>query len=156
MGGAAFWPITPVPAPRQVRSDAWAPSPSVQRYRTFRDEVRWSGFKIPDPERTHLIFLLPLPPSWPARQRAEYLGMPHRNKPDTDNLIKALLDAVFLQDAGVWDIRGTKLWWSHGGILVLPLWPALPLRLPFDLAHTLDAYNAHSMPALGARSRVKS
>lgn len=151
---AAYWPITPVPAPRQVRSNAWAPTPPVLRYRAFRDEVRWSRVSVP--ERAHLVFLLPLPPSWPARRRAESLGMPHLAKPDTDNLIKSLLDAVFEQDSGVWDIRGTKLWWPTGGILVLPLWPALPLRLPFDLAHVLSAYNARSMPPLGARSRAKS
>jgi len=35
--------ITPVPKPRQTRSDKWKQRPCVMRYRAFADEVRAAG-----------------------------------------------------------------------------------------------------------------
>ncbi|MGU0055537.1 RusA family crossover junction endodeoxyribonuclease [Enterobacter hormaechei] len=41
-------------------------------------------------------------------------GKPHQQKPDKDNLEKALLDAIFDDDSRVWDGRVTKVW-GRGG-----------------------------------------
>ena len=40
-------------------------------------------------------------------------GQAHQQKPDADNMIKALMDALFTDDAHIWDFRVTKVW---GGI----------------------------------------
>lgn len=109
--------IEPVPAPRQVRSDTWRPSPAVVRYRQFKDEVRRLGIQVPEAGAT-IVFYLTMPPSWSQKKRREMAGRPHQQKPDVDNLLKALLDAIFENDCQVWDIRAIKFWSPEGMIKV--------------------------------------
>lgn len=126
------YPITPIPAPRQTRADAYRdpPRPPVARYRAFRDEVKLRRVVVPTPFH-HVIFVLPMPESWGVRKRGEMTGMPHKSKPDRDNLEKALLDSVYGEDAQVWDGRTTKVWGEHGLIIVsdAPIHIVLPLRV---------------------------
>ena len=115
----AYYPITPVPAPRQVRSDAWSPRPGVVRYRAFRDECRLRNLKVPE-SGASLVFLLPMPKSWSKKKKARMCWQPHQQKPDVDNLEKALLDSVYGEDCGVWHIgMAAKLWAPTGGIVVV-------------------------------------
>jgi Holliday junction resolvase RusA-like endonuclease len=127
------YPITPVPAPRQTRADQWKdpPRPPVARYRAYCDELRLRQVRVPEPFH-HAVFVLPMPPSWRVKQRAAHEGMPHQQKPDRDNLEKALLDALFENDASVWDGRTTKLWGTQG-LLILSAQP-IGIVLPFDLS----------------------
>jgi len=111
------YPITPCPAPRQVRSDAWNPSPSVQRYRAFRDECRLRRVQVPE-SGVHITFRMPMPASWSKRKAAELDGQPHQQKPDVDNLVKALLDSVYGDDCAVWQISAEKRWARQGAIEV--------------------------------------
>ena len=107
--------ITPVPAPRMTRSDKWAKRPCVMRYFAFRDEVKLRKVTI-EPFGSHIIFYLPMPKSWSRKKKAKMLGMPHQQTPDTDNLGKAILDAVFGDDSHVYDIRFSKYWSDIGKI----------------------------------------
>lgn len=148
------YPITPVPAPRQTRADAYRkpPRPPVARYRAYQDELRIRQVRVPEPFH-HVVFVLPMPSSWSARERAVNEGQPHRQTPDRDNLEKALLDSVYGQDSHVWDGRATKLW-GQMGLLILSPQP-IPITLPFDLseyyasvrvAHTIGARLAPRIP----------
>ena len=111
------YPIEPVPAPRQVRSDKWRPRPGVKRYRAFRDAVRLASVTVPESGAT-VTFVLPMPVSWSLKKRRAMDGQPHRQTPDWDNLAKALLDAIYSDDAGVSDITIRKRWGKHGAIIV--------------------------------------
>ena len=110
------YPITPCPAPRQVRRDAWDPSPSVQRYRAFKDEVRARNVKVT--ATPFVVFYMPMPPSWPKKRRDRMNGTPHMSRPDIDNLQKALFDAVFDDDSHIWRVSAEKLWSEEGSIVV--------------------------------------
>ena len=44
------------------------------------------------------------------------LNAPHQQKADLDNYAKAILDAIYDDDAHIHDIRITKLWATAGGI----------------------------------------
>lgn len=110
-----IYKVTPVPKPRQTRSDRWKQRPNVMRYRAFCDELRALGCAVPESD-SHVIFHMPMPKSWSKKKRAEMLGQPHRQKPDVDNLTKAILDAVLKDDSGVWDMRTTKRWSEIGCI----------------------------------------
>lgn len=107
--------IEPVPKPRMTQRDKWAKRPAVLRYREFCDQVRGAGVVLPE-SGAHIVFHLPMPASWSKQRRAEMLGKPHQQKPDVDNLAKALLDACLAEDQGVWDVRVTKRWAEQGGI----------------------------------------
>lgn len=109
--------ITPVGKPRQTQADKWKKRPPVMRYRAFCDQVRRNKITIPECGY-HVTFVLPMPPSWSRKKRAEMNGKPHQQKPDRDNLEKALLDAVFDEDCRVWDGRTTKLWGETGQIII--------------------------------------
>lgn len=111
------YPIVPVPAPRQVNSDKWRPTARVLRYRAFRDEVRLRKVCIPE-SGFHVVFTLPMPQSWSQKKKREMDGRPHKQKPDVDNLVKALLDAIYGDDSHVWDGRMTKVWGQQGQIAI--------------------------------------
>lgn len=108
--------IQPVPKPRQTRSDKWKQRPCVMRYRAFADSVRKSGVEIGD--TVGVTFFLPMPPSWSKKKRKEMDGRAHQQKPDIDNLVKALLDAVFDDDSHVYFVRAEKYWSESGSFQI--------------------------------------
>lgn len=66
----------------------------------------------------------PMPPSWSARRRQESLGEPHAQKPDIDNVLKQILDALkdiaWVDDKQVAGVTMTKHWTADetGGLIV--------------------------------------
>lgn len=109
--------ITPMGKPRMTQADKWKKRPEVLRYRAFCDEVRLHNVTLPE-SGYHVIFVLPMPPSWSKKKRAGHDGQPHQSKPDKDNLEKALLDAIFDDDSKIWDGRVTKIWGEAGQIII--------------------------------------
>ena len=133
--------VTPVPAPRQSRRDAWAPRPCVLRYRAMRDHLRMLRAQVP--ERVVMIFYLPMPPSWSTAKRIAHAGTPHRQKPDADNLLKATIDAVVADDAAHYDERSIKVWsWAPRIVIVDP-----------RLCEVTDAFIAAHLPDSPRMSR---
>ena len=115
-----YLPVTPYGKPRMTRRDQWAKRPAVIRYRAFCDAVRaaWPA-GVPYPAAgAHVTFWLPMPKSWSKRKRDAMRGQPHQQKPDRDNLEKALMDAMCEDDAHVWDGRTTKRWADTGYITI--------------------------------------
>lgn len=119
------YPITPLGKPRMTQRDKWAKRPAVLRYRAFCDEVRARGVTLPE-SGYHVLFVLPMPKSWSKQKREAMRGQAHQQKPDKDNLEKALLDAVFKDDSRVWDGRVSKVWGDVGEIVIRE---AEPFRL---------------------------
>lgn len=107
--------ITPVGKPRQTQSDKWKQRPAVMRYRAFADELRLK-YRKDLPDSISLKFYIPMPPSWSKKKRAEMLGKPHQQRPDVDNLCKAVMDALAKEDSGVWRIQAEKRWANVGEI----------------------------------------
>lgn len=112
--------ITPVPKPRMTQRDKWQKRPPVLRYRAFCDEVRLEKISLPE-HSYHVTFIMPMPKSWSHKKRSDMNGKPHQQKPDKDNLEKALLDAIFDDDSRVWDGRVTKVWGEVGQIKITEL-----------------------------------
>jgi hypothetical protein len=48
-------------------------------------------------------------------------GRPHKNKPNVDNLVKGLMDAVYEDDAHIWAAWFEKRWGETGLIEILEL-----------------------------------
>lgn len=116
--------VTPSPKVRMTRKDTWSTSkvrPAVQRWRVFQDEVKRLAITVQDGDA--IAFGVPMPESWPAKKRAAHLGMPHRAKPDLDNLLGGLFDAAMLsQNGGDQHIAHvgclTKYWAETGEIAI--------------------------------------
>jgi Holliday junction resolvase RusA-like endonuclease len=67
---------------------------------------------------THVTFVLPMPAGWSKKKKDIFNDCYHSHTPDLDNLIKALLDALFENDSEVWDLHATKIWGRKGKIIV--------------------------------------
>ena len=107
-------PLPPVGKPRMTQRDKWAPSAAAKRYLAFRDNVL-TFYAVAGKPRIPagglwFVFHLAMPPSWSKKDREAMCGTPHQQKPDVDNLVKAMLDALFEEDRLVWDVRATKIW----------------------------------------------
>ena len=117
-------PIDPIAASR----------PRVTRNATFYSK-RYTDFKaacndylslthkmpiLDGAVRLRVVFDMPIPKSWSKKRKNEAEGCYHTSKPDSDNLQKALLDAmngiVFEDDSQVADIRAVKRYAKTGGI----------------------------------------
>lgn len=111
-----YYPITPMGAPRMTRADAWRGREVVLRYRAFKDECRMRNVNIP--ENPSITFYMPMPESWSMKKKTSMDGTPHKTKSDLDNLLKALFDAVYKDDAHIWRVTAKKIWSFKGGIKI--------------------------------------
>ena len=112
-----LYPITPCPKPRQTRSDKWNQRPAVMRYRAFADECRLRGVTVCPGDS--ITFWIPMPKSWSKKKKDSMDGAPHTQKPDLDNLLKALFDAVHKDDSHIWCVMVSKLWSHEGAISIV-------------------------------------
>lgn len=117
----------PVSKPRQTRSDKWKKREVVEKYRGFADHIRlqlnvqgWQRVN-PKPDALKITFFL-LPPKVYEKQvlLAEAKGelIFHKQKPDIDNLIKAVLDALYQEDKTVHTIEASKYYRMNPGIII--------------------------------------
>lgn len=103
--------------PRMTQRDRWKKRDCVQRYRAMKDELRLRGVKLP--EQYAVIVYLPMPRSWTAKERLEHNGQRHQQKPDGDNIMKALQDCLVHRDESIHDGRVIKRWAYHGRVVIL-------------------------------------
>lgn len=105
-------PIAPMGKPRMTRSDKWKKRPIVEKYWAFKKKIR-SFVKdemLSNVYRVGWIAYFPMPKSWSKKKKLEMKNSYHRQKPDRDNIDKAILDALFLDDSGVADGHLIKRW----------------------------------------------
>lgn len=110
-----FIAIAPVAKPRLSRRDRWAQRPAVVRYHAFCDDLR-RKFKYNLPEVLILEFFIPMPTSWSLKKKARMAGQPHQQKPDIDNLCKAVMDALSADDSYIYILHAKKYWSYEPGI----------------------------------------
>ena len=111
----------PVPKPRMTRRDKWLQRPTVMRYRSFKDDINLqanvAGYCLPNEFK--VTFGMPFPRSFGKVKRDKLVGTPHTQKPDVDNLLKALMDSLKDQDQDVWHVEARKVWaYGDGFVLV--------------------------------------
>jgi len=119
----------PIPKPRQTRRDKWAQRPCVMRYRAWADlaRIEYRNAKqraFPDVRflgtvrhsRIKAVAFFKLPPSWNAATKAKMRGQPHTQRPDADNILKAVGDALFpTGDEHLHDMQISKFWDDGNG-----------------------------------------
>ena len=65
------------------------------------------------------------------KKREQMNGRPHQQRPDIDNYLKSLMDAVLEEDSHIWHVAARKIWGEQGAIIVKPLGVE---SYPLDLA----------------------
>lgn len=110
-----FVPIRPMGKPRMTQRDRWAQRPAVMRYRDFCDDLRMK-YANALPEVLMMEFHIGMPDSWSKKKKAAHVGQPHRQKPDIDNLSKAVMDALAKEDSYIYVLHAEKYWAEEPGI----------------------------------------
>lgn len=106
----------PVAKPRMTRRDKWAKRPCVLKYWAYKTMVKEAYDNTPVEERPkecgclYCIFFVPMSPSWSKKKKILMREKPHRQKPDVDNLTKGIMDALFEDDSGIWNLGAYKYW----------------------------------------------
>jgi len=106
--------ITPQPKPRMVKSDKWKQRPAVLNYWRFKQELNLKAPNLKEEigNRLTVVFGMPIPKSWSKKKKAELESRPHQQKPDIDNLCKAILDCAMIEDSHIYQIKAIKIWSS--------------------------------------------
>lgn len=68
------------------------------------------------------MFQIAMPKSWSKKKRNTMASLPHQQKPDLDNLFKALADALHIDDSHIHRISATKIWSEASGIWIAEPW----------------------------------
>ena len=105
-------PGNPVPKPRQTYVDRWQKRPCVLRYRAWCDLARLALKRVTK-LRLDKPTMLSVRVYIQGPERKHYVG-PHTQVPDSDNILKAVCDALFENDQMIYDLRIRKLW-ADGG-----------------------------------------
>lgn len=123
--------LVPMGAVRMTRSDRWKTDPHhldpqkrqrpvVQKYFAFRDLLRLqtmqAGYELG--KFLDAVYLVPMPASWSKKKKERMNRMPCEDKPDSDNITKAIKDALKKQDAEVWWEHVEKRWAYKGSIIL--------------------------------------
>lgn len=111
--------IIPIPKPRMTQSDRWKKRPAVVRYFAYADNLRLllpKGYCLPD--AVQLEFGIPMPKSWSKKKRQMMDNEPHQQRPDTDNLTKAIKDILCDDDGYVWREYAEKRWSVNGYVRI--------------------------------------
>ena len=121
--------VAPFAKPRMTQRDRWAKRQIVIDYFAFRDTVKQeierllalqnNNDKNKSWEELDISFFIPMPKSWSKKKRSEMAGTPHKQRPDLDNYIKGLLDALLKEDCKVWRVSARKIWVDTKGCITI-------------------------------------
>ena len=110
--------ISPIAKPRMTRADKWKRRPSVLAYRAFADAMRQQCGDWELPDAFHVRFIIPMPASWSKKKKLQKVSTLMQQRPDADNLAKALMDALLKEDSTVWKLEIEKIWGEEGMIII--------------------------------------
>jgi Holliday junction resolvase RusA-like endonuclease len=123
--------VIPMGAVRMSQSDRWKTNPNhtdpnkrqrqaVTEYFEFKNKIKAQAeqmnFQLP--EILDIVFLIPMPFTWSEKKKVKHNKTKVMKRPDLDNLVKAFMDALSVEDGYVWKITAEKRYSFSGSILV--------------------------------------
>jgi len=123
--------VVPMGAVRMSKSDTWKTDPNhpnvlkrqrdvVRRYFEYKNcvtkECNENNYMLG--ETLNVVFYLPMPKSWSEKKKRAHQFAPHKSKPDLDNLVKAVMDALKKQDSDVYQLTAEKRYDYNGYIVI--------------------------------------
>ena len=108
-------PGIPIGKPRMTRRDKWKQRPCVLAYRSWADSARAAFGKtekvvLTQPTTLSIVAYFSIPASWSTYKKERAKNIPHTVKPDFDNCIKAVADALFHNDQMICNAWCRKLY----------------------------------------------
>lgn len=101
---------------RSFRNEADAKRAAyLQRYFDWCNAVRLQAnlrepLVLTQATRITVRLFLPMPGNWSLKQRTSQIGAPHLVKPDADNFLKGLVDALVQNDQMIYQQHVEKRW----------------------------------------------
>ena len=94
--------------PRVTRGNTYMP----HEYTRARDTLRlmFGAVTVEPPWVLKVTAVRAMPASWSKRKQAEMAGAWCVSKPDADNIVGAVMDALFEDDAAVVEVACRKVW----------------------------------------------
>tara|TARA_Y100000310_G_C20522036_1_gene734157 strand:+ start:694 stop:1056 length:363 start_codon:yes stop_codon:yes gene_type:complete len=112
--------ILPIAKPRMTQRDRWAKREPVLRYQAYAQELKLKTARINlDPHCLSLTFILPMASSWSNGKKVLMEGLPHLQKPDLSNLVKAYEDALWQNDSGIYKYINVAKYWGYKGKIII-------------------------------------
>lgn len=111
--------IIPIGKPRMTRADRWKKRLCVLEYWRFKDEInlKRKGFELGN--RFSVLFCVPFPKSY-SKEKCQMLFLkPHDQKPDVDNMVKAVMDSLHKKDKEVSFVKARKIWGYKPAIFLI-------------------------------------
>lgn len=123
--------VIPMGAVRMTKSDKWKTNPNhkdprkqqrkpVTQYFIFKNnliqQAKLMNFVLG--EYLDAVYFIPMPNSWSEQKKSKMNGLPCKVKPDTDNITKAIKDALRKNDSDIWYEKAEKRWAYLGSILI--------------------------------------
>jgi Holliday junction resolvase RusA-like endonuclease len=123
--------VVPMGKPRMTQSDKWKTNPNhpdpnkrqrvaITDYYSYKNRVisasKELGYEMNG--CLDVLFLIPMPQSWSNKKKKRMDKLPHKQKPDVDNLVKALMDSLMKDDSVVWKTNVEKRWAYNGSIVI--------------------------------------
>jgi len=112
--------INPIGKCRMTQRDKWVKRDCVERYYSFKDTIRLEArkqkFELSNCFK--IVFVIPMPKSWSNKKRTEMYLRHHQQKPDIDNLLKAVMDSLLADDSCVYHVDIRK-WWGYEGKIII-------------------------------------
>jgi len=104
--------------PRMTQADSWKKRPIVLRYWEYKDDIKkWAynnQFNLGN--EIYATFYIAMPKSWSIKKKALMIGKNHQQRPDIDNLLKGLMDALLEEDSHIHTVYAKKVWSDEAGI----------------------------------------
>jgi len=110
----------PLGKPRMTARDHWKQRPCVLRYRAWCDLARFAAFQKNQKIELRKPAILTVKAYLPFGK--VHRAGPHTVRPDGDNILKAICDALFLNDQMVYKMSIEKLWCDGGAPRVEVEW----------------------------------
>ena len=106
--------------PRMTQRDKWKKRPVTSRYWVFKDAIKRAAQKQKFVlDGYHMMqFKIKMPKSWSKKKKDKMRHQPHLQRPDIDNLQKAVYDALLQEDSGIWYVEVMKVWGDESEIRI--------------------------------------
>ena len=102
-------PGTPISKPRMTSQGK--NKPGLKKYWNYAYKIKTICTKLPvDPKMVTVYAYFPFPKSYSKKKRKELASKAHRVKPDCDNVLKGVMDALFKNDSGIYHAMIKKYW----------------------------------------------
>ena len=95
--------------------------PNVGRWIEFKKELVEQAKKqefIMPASGIDIRFKIPMPSSWSQKRKDRMNNMPHQQRPDTDNICKAIFDSLCEEDGYIYHYTVGKWWGKEGKIII--------------------------------------